>query len=198
MLYNSEKIEIALRKYAAIMDGFNKVDVSKDEPFQKLFNGFYRIGRKKPAFYEEYYKTFEEMKKAETPSFRAIINEIFDRTGQIHPSFSSKMLATLRPDQPIYDENVRAQLCTEKPLMYGTPKERIENRIRIYSQISFCMTSMIGQQEIKDSIKEFDKEFPRYVWLTDMKKLDLILWSKGSTKNGDWTYTLSALSQDKH
>lgn len=56
------KIKPGLEKYLNIMDIVNKVDVSKDESFQRAFNGFYRIRQRNSDFYEKYYLFMESNK----------------------------------------------------------------------------------------------------------------------------------------
>ena len=62
MFFETEKVKIALpkietglRKYQDIMTMLNKVNVSLDKDFQRMYNGFYRVRQRKPEFYEVYY-----------------------------------------------------------------------------------------------------------------------------------------------
>ena len=60
--YNWLAIEGGAAKYDTIMKSFNRVDVSKDERFQKTFTGFYRIRRSKELFLSKYYEYMESLK----------------------------------------------------------------------------------------------------------------------------------------
>lgn len=44
------------------MELFHSVDVSVDEEFQRTFNGFYRVRRRKPDFYNALYSFLESHK----------------------------------------------------------------------------------------------------------------------------------------
>lgn len=79
-----------------------EVDVSTDTAFQKKFTSFYRVGRD-DRWRREFYCLFEECKTVEALSFQYILQEMFNRTGRIEASFSSKLLATLNPQMPILD-----------------------------------------------------------------------------------------------
>ena len=101
--YNWEQIEIGAEKYDYIMEWFNEVDVSKDEEFQRKFTGFYRIRRSRELFLDKYYSYMESLKGSK-PSFGEIIRKINTFIGSIEPSFSSKLLATLDPNMPVWDQ----------------------------------------------------------------------------------------------
>ncbi|MDY0209336.1 MAG: hypothetical protein RBR48_04065, partial [Bacilli bacterium] len=47
-------------KYRKIMSIVNTTDVSKNEDFQKLFNGFYRVRQRNEEWYKEFYSLFED------------------------------------------------------------------------------------------------------------------------------------------
>ncbi len=36
---------LEISKYVYIQENFSKIDISKDEKFQKIFNGFYKVRR---------------------------------------------------------------------------------------------------------------------------------------------------------
>ena len=84
---------LGLQRYRYIMEHVLDVDVSKNEDFKRMFNGFYGIRRGK-SWRDRYYQVFEQMKKErEHITFKDIFNRISDQS--LEASFSSKMLATL-------------------------------------------------------------------------------------------------------
>ena len=95
---------LGLDKYDQIMHRVNFVNVSNDTDFQRQFNGFY-IVRRNADWRKVYYELFETM-KTEPAAFSKIITTLFEKTGNIEASFSSKMLATLYSDKPILDSHV--------------------------------------------------------------------------------------------
>ena len=53
---------LGLQRYRYIMEHVLDVDVSKNEDFKRMFNGFYGIRRGK-SWRDRYYQVFEQMKK---------------------------------------------------------------------------------------------------------------------------------------
>ena len=105
---------LGLDKYAFIEQTFRKIDVSQDEDFQRIFNGFYTV-RRNAEWRNAYYRLFEEMKQVDSADFDTILDEMYRQTGNVEASFSSKMLATLRPEMPIWDKYVVQNLGLKVP-----------------------------------------------------------------------------------
>ena len=150
-------------KYKQIMEMVRKTDVSLDPDFQRTFNGFYRV-RRNAEWRKAYYDLFESV-KGSNPSFEFIIRTMYEATGNIEASFSSKMLATINPDMPIWDRYVVQNLCLN---MKGKTKE---------DQMRSWYTDFLQTENGKDCIAEFDRTLPGYVWMSDVKKIDFYLWS---------------------
>lgn len=112
---------MGLDKYDEIMRQVNTVDVSRDADFQRQFNGFY-IVRRNADWRKIYYELFETM-KTEPVTFAIIITKLFEKTGNIEASFSSKMLATLNPDKPIWDRYYKS--LTGRPVSIDRQYYRI-------------------------------------------------------------------------
>ena len=105
-------------KYKQIIEMVRKTDVSSDLDFQRTFNGFYRV-RRNAEWRKVYYNLFENV-KGSNPSFEYIIRTMYEATGNIEASFSSKMLAMINPEMPIWDRYVVQNLCLN---MKGKTKE---------------------------------------------------------------------------
>ena len=56
---------------------FHGVDVSANEEFQRTFNGFYRIRRRKPDFYKALY-SFLESHKDNKITFTNVLQYFYD------------------------------------------------------------------------------------------------------------------------
>ena len=95
---------MGLDKYQYIMEQVSTTNVAADTDFQRIFNGFY-IVRRNETWRKVYYEHFESVKNS-APTFESIITYLYDYTGNIEPSFSSKMLATILPEKPIWDRYV--------------------------------------------------------------------------------------------
>lgn len=164
---------MGLDKYSRIMRDFNKVNVSSDKDFQREFNGFY-IVRRNAEWRKIYYDLFEKM-KTEDATFSKIITYLFEKTGNIEASFSSKMLATIYPDKPIWDQYVIRNLNLK--LAGKTKQETLNNAIKLYSDIENWYQNFLLTDDAKECIAVFNSSLPKYSWVSDLKKVDFFLWS---------------------
>lgn len=164
---------MGLDKYQFIMEQVNKTDISIDAEFQRIFNGFY-IVRRNEEWRKAYYEYFESVKKG-TPTFTSILIHLYECTGNIEPSFSSKMLATIFPDKPIWDRYVVQNLNME--LKGRTKRERLENAMVLYTDIERWYADFLQTDKAKECIEVFDHVMPDYKHISSIKKIDSILWS---------------------
>lgn len=185
IIHNRLVESFGLKTYEEIQDTFNKVDVSTDKDFQKKFNGFYKV-RKGPAWRKDYYDLFEEVKNDHDHSkqnFEYILRSIYEKTcefehsksvhSEFEPSFSSKMLATLNPNYPIWDQYVLKNTGTKVPSV-----KNINSLVATYKEIELWYKKFIVSPAGKTCIAEFDENFPDYNNINDVKKIDFLLWAK--------------------
>lgn len=160
-------------KYRQIVDMVWKTDVSSDPDFQRIFNAFYRV-RRNAEWRKAYYDLFEKA-KGSSPSFECIIRTMYEATGNIEASFSSKMLATINTDMPIWDRYVVQNLCLN---MKGSTKEdQLKCAVDLYAQMISWYEDFLQTKNGRDCIVEFGRTLPGYVWMSDVKKIDFYLWS---------------------
>ncbi len=164
---------MGLDKYQYIMKQVKISNVSTDAEFQRIFNGFY-IVRRNEEWRNIYYNLFEQIKNS-TPTFESILIYLYNKTGNIEPSFSSKMLATIFPEKPIWDRYVVQNLNME--LVGATKEERLKNAIHLYENIENWYEEFLHTNKAKECIEVFDKVLPDYQQITSIKKIDSILWS---------------------
>ena len=156
-----------------------QIDGTERYWFQHAFNAFYRV-RRNAEWRKCYYKIFEQAKK-EHYSFADVIGCLYVETGNIEASFSSKMIATIDSDKPIWDQYVLQNMGLE--LKGKNPRERVENAILIYDRIERWYKDYLTTEEARKNIKEFDRWLPSYSWIPDIKKIDYLLWSKREEKS---------------
>ena len=168
-----------LDKYDFIMNSVRKVNVSQDSQFQKVYNGFY-IVRRNIEWRTAYYRLFESL-KYQPPSFEFILNKLFEKTGNIEASFSSKMLATLNPEMPIWDQYVLQSLNLS--LNGKNRDEKILNAIKMYEQICGMYSEYLKTEESIESLTIFDTFLPEYSWISPVKKIDCLLWGSRGNLN---------------
>ena len=160
---------LGLERYAEIMQGD-----PASSTFQHLFNGYYRV-RRNEEWRQIYYELFQKA-KAEHYGFAQIITELYQSTGNVEASFSSKMLATVDPHKPIWDQYVLHNLGLA--LTGKTQEEKLSNAIILYDEIDRWYTEYLASGEGKENILIFDRLLPDYSWISNVKKIDCLLWSK--------------------
>lgn len=165
-------IRRGLEKYRFIMERVNQTDLTTDADFQRTFNGFYRV-RGNEAWRKEFYKHFESV-KCGTPTFESILTHLYERTGRIEASFSSKMLATIFPDKPIWDRFVLQNLNLQ--LDGRTKTVRLSNAVTLYAEIERWYEEYLQTEQAQACLQAFDRAMPEYTFISSTKKIDFILW----------------------
>lgn len=166
-----------LENYAYIMERLRKVDISTDEMFQRKFNAFYRV-RRNAAWRKDFYVLFEENKSNEGVTFASILRSIYSATGRIEASFSSKMLATLKPEMPIWDSIVLSKLHI-KPDRNPDKQKRLDGTIGLYDEIVAWYEGLARLPEYKAAVRAFDSAFQMFTGFSDTKKIDFLIWGSG-------------------
>ena len=164
---------LGLDDYAKIMDSVHKTNIATDRSFQKTFNAFY-IVRRNEAWRNVYYHLFEEL-KGTSPSFEYILRYLYDKTGNIEASFSSKMLATLCPEKPIWDRYVVENLGLK--LEGRTKEEQLTNAVALYGEIENWYREFLSTDQASQCIETFNNALGEYQWIHPIKKIDCFLWS---------------------
>jgi len=173
------KREKGLITYEKIMTSYKNTNLSNDMTFQRTFNGFYRI-RRNEDWRKFYYESFEKWKNESTPTFPLILETLYRHTGRVECSFSSKMLATLCPDFPIWDSIVLDRLQLR---LRGTNCEtKFQNAIPLYENILQWYQEFLPTRTAKSYIDAFDDAFPQYKHFTPTKKIDFLLWASPKTR----------------
>jgi len=168
-----ENIDIGFNKYVLIMDEFHKVDVSEDMNFQTKYNGFYRMRQRKAEFYKEYFNYMQINKTNKELTYAEVLTHFYNKLGRIEASFCSKLLATINPYMPVWDSVVIENLKLKKPAYYS--KNRLEETIDLYEKIKEWYYNFLKTNDSKEWIELFDSKYKGNS-LTDVKKVDLILW----------------------
>ena len=167
---SSERVLRGIEKYTWIMDRILTVDVSIDTEFQRRFNGFFRMRQRPADFYNCFYTFLEENKHNQQLTFEDVITYLYDKTGSIHASFSSKLLAAVNPDMPIWDQFVLKNLGLRPPYYYE--KDRLQKTIALYDKIRGWYTTA----DAAEKLSQFNVAFPE-INISNTKKIDFILWS---------------------
>ena len=164
---------LGLDKYEYIMNNFEKTDVSIDKDFQRKFNSFYVV-RRNTNWRKIYYDYMEKNKNNKNITFSEIITYLYKKTGNIEASFSSKLLATINPNMPIWDQYILKNL--NKELKGNSKEERLINAIELYDDIVKWFNHFLEDPITRKYISALDKIITTYK-ISDVKKIDYILWS---------------------
>lgn len=168
-----KRAEPGINKYLWIMDRLHKVNVYEDSEFRKAYNGFYRMRQRSGQFYDAYYSFMEENKRRRNITFGEVLGHLKNETGRMEASFSSKLAATINPEMPVWDKYVMKNMGIKVP-GYSV-KNRQEKIKDAYGQLVKEYEHLLESNEGQMMIKAFDEAYS-YCKVTDIKKIDFILW----------------------
>lgn len=170
--------KMMLSRYAYIMQTVDKVNVEFDRDFQKAFNGFYKVRLPDTSYYKGFYQVFEHSKIIrDNLTYGMILDGLYPITGRVEASFASKILATLNINQPIWDSRVLKYLDVE--LSGKTDEEKLDSAKMLYSEIEKLYNKYMRTEEAKKNIAVFDNLLPDYAWISNVKKIDYMMWGLG-------------------
>lgn len=168
------KIEKCLIKYCCITSSFqNSLDIRKDLDFQKKYKGFYRM-RRNQIFCDSYFKLMYKHKSETKLNFCSLIKKLYKVGNKKEISFTSKLMATINPDLPIWDSKVIKYITTNFKFI---PKKikNIEHACYNYIELLEWYKQFMETGNAKRMLREFNSQFPN-ARITDLKKIDLMLW----------------------
>lgn len=147
-----------------------------DRNYQRTFKGYYRMGRRREAFYRHFFSMLREAASAPSPpSLKAILQDLCDKTEERHLSFGSKMRATVTDDAVIFDRNVAAHFSVRSTSL---PKQNwLSEALRRYEEVRRGIQAFAQAPEWPQMRALFDQTFPNAAHLSDIRKADLIIWA---------------------
>ncbi|MCX6636162.1 MAG: hypothetical protein NT090_13940 [Acidobacteria bacterium] len=123
--------ESHLSRYDHLQRCLASSNVAADSKYRSTFSGYYRMQRRSKDWYDYFFALLETKKHSRTITFGDILTEVHRTKGRIEPSFCSKLLATIRPDKPVYDKYVRENLQLDIPRQ----TEPADHRLRGFIQV---------------------------------------------------------------
>lgn len=179
------------QKYKDIMDMISNpdLDVSKDTKFQTVYSGYYITAPIEKSFRKYYFEYMQKCRDA-VPSFREIMETLYNKTGAVHYSFSSKLLHTLAPENPVLDSQIMWLLGfviqnaktydSKDPAREGKKKEDDKKRIQYYCDAFDAISSEYQRYKdepfMKDAIDRFDAFCSDFKDISYTKKVDMLLF----------------------
>lgn len=172
-----ERARRGIEQYLWLMRSLHETDVSADRNFQRRYNGFYRVRQRSAGWYSTYFTLLEAHKNTGV-KFDEILDELWNGLWRYEPSFTSKLVATINPNLPVWDRFVLMNTGLRPPSY--TDAKRCSKAKKIYRQICAWYLDCLESPEGRQIIEIFDEEVTEYRELTDLKKLDFVLWQTRS------------------
>ena len=175
-LDNFEKRAQDIQHYMNIMSKVKTVNAADDQDFQREFDFFYKV-RRNAEWRKVFFEIFERKKKKNC-SYKEIITELYEGTGQVEASFASKMLASIDENMPIWNSKVLDRIGIKSSNKRG--QQKLEETIELYDVIVQWYSDLkANKASYNEYITSFDSRFPDYSSISDIKKIDFILWAMG-------------------
>ncbi len=176
--YSLAQIEEALlkakpgyEKYCWIQKRFGACDVRTNVAFQRRFKGFYRV-RRNQEWCDVYFGLLEKAKTSEV-TFDEALRFLHEKTGRVEASFASKLVATINPGKPVLDQYILGHLGLRLPAF--STADRLSRTAKVYSELVRRFDALTTSALGKKICSRVDDTFPDNS-LTDLKKIDLVLW----------------------
>lgn len=169
------KASAGIKKYHDLMIKLRKTNVAKDIDYQRSFNHFYKIRQRSAEWYATFYKLLEESKNSNI-SFEFALHYVYQQLDRIEPSFSSKLVATINPELPVWDKYVLENFGLS--WKYTGQKElRLKQAIATYKSICKRMDVLKKTDIARQIAIIFDAMYPALSQsITITKKIDFTLW----------------------
>lgn len=184
-------IENGINTYLYIMNNHEKDDAD----FRDVYYNYYLTARssvfskmktdkvsKKRNINQNWNTYFNLLKSASgEESIEAIVEQLKDKltSHSYEFSFASKLLHTKNPCVPIYDSKVRKYLedVYEKKFASESGKKTLAGIEADWKMLNKWYSEFLETDEAKKWIDWFDKEFPKGKGMSDIKKIDSIIFA---------------------
>jgi hypothetical protein len=166
----------SVEKVLALMEVRMSPALATDHEYQRTFNGYYKMGRKKGAFYRHFFSMLREAAYAPSPpSLKTTLQNLYAQTGERHLSFGTKMLATITDDVVIFDRNVADHFGVPSTLL--PRQDWLSEALRRYEEVRRGIQAFTQASEWLQMRALFDDKFPNAAHLSEIRKADLIIWA---------------------
>ena len=98
-----KSVETALVTYDYLQRSLRACDVATSSEYQRAFNGYYRMRQRPQTWCDLFFSILEREKRSNAVAFRWVLEEIFRESGRLEASFSSKLVATIDANSPVWD-----------------------------------------------------------------------------------------------
>ena len=121
----------------------------------------------------------EKNKRNQNLRFEEVLLSL-QKTGRIEASFTSKLLATINPHLPVWDKKVLFHL-SDKLAISAYTGDLVKDCVIKYNSMVNYYREFIKAEEGTAIIKSFQEKHPDAP-ITDLKKIDFVLWQTREKK----------------
>lgn len=158
-------------------------NVTSDISYQTKFKGFYGAGPMPNDRWQQFFSILESEKWNKAIAFSQVLERVHTEYGSVEASFSSKIVATINPEMPVWDSKVLSNLNLDPPRQNMETERRMNRIVDLYAYIQQLSSEVIRSSEFENWRRRFDGTFPQFNHFTDVKKLDLFLWQYDSNRS---------------
>lgn len=175
--------ENVIQEICEVMDEYKALmkccsELVDTQEYQNLFRSFYMAGRMTDESAEKVWKGYFDLLKNQKVSkrpFGDVLADVCRVTGRKEVVFSTKLVATADPHEPVIDRNVRGALeVDEKDIL----RDWSSGCCSIYEALRGLCHEILTSVSADAFIKRFDTVFPSLSDLTSEKKINVILWQR--------------------
>lgn len=165
------RIGPGLERYVWLQQHRDANDLRRDTVYRKRFNRFYRVRR--GADWQDKFYYLLESKKRQAVSFAEVLHALHQATGRYEPSFTSKLVATIRPEMPVIDSVVLRNVNLTLPR--HNLRDRTARLERLHEILVSWFNAFLTTETGCYLVKRFREEYPD-AQISEVKMLDLLLW----------------------
>jgi hypothetical protein len=173
-----------VRNYLSIINAVedNNTNLFENKSFTTNYNAFFRI-RRGTGWQRYYFEYFEKNRANSSLAFEDIFDYMYEKTGRREASFSSKMLACLNHDKPIWD-SLAFEALQPIPEDINTIEQIYERYNGLCEWYKRNLQTDIAKKYCSDFDKIFESELTG-VKISDTKKIDFLLWGYVKAKKDE-------------
>jgi hypothetical protein len=161
-----------LAAYRWLMQSLPDVDVSNDKEFQQRFSAFHRISHRSPAWQATYFQRLE-VAKVIGAEFADVLEELWEETGRYEPAYASRLVATVDPGQPVWDQHTLTRTGLRAP-GYLDP-DKLRHAGGVYYEIRKWYAAYLESPGGQRLVACFDEEAPELRDINALKKVEFAL-----------------------
>ncbi len=192
---SKKRIQKGIKTYTVLQKAVGNESSVLDNNFQKEYCNYYRLNRCYGAEEdkEKYFAIFEEERKTKVCDFKQILTKLTCIKGKLWISFASKMVASIDPTKPVWDQEVLERLYEDPEIRFPktvyVPKTvknkmsyQIEKYVERYNMLKEHICKLKEEAAQPGFFDAFRKEFEGAENLTGEKILDFYLWGTRKDK----------------